>query len=562
MPNYSLILDAKFKPFSYDELIKPALMQTQAHQAIEEEYGNLATKASVWEGMANEQTDPYAYKMYKTYSNDLEEQANQLAREGLNAASRRGMLNMRARYSKEIVPIENAYRARAEEIKEQLAGRAQGMVYEGDASTASLDRYLKDPSIKFRYANSQEGYKRVFAAADALSKELRDYRRGKKLDPYVNTWLQQHGYQSSEIAQAITDIESALRGDGNARGTNVLTSILANEMQTAGVNDWNTNSRMDYYNRIAPALYKAVGQTNVATFEDYGAKLSGQIAAREGIQNRSRMKMYNINPTTFYGASEIANRNKQFQDKINTWVKNGWITRDGRITPKGYGVYEQGIKTSVARGTSMSGAVQTTNYTDFSFRDAINSLSPSIKNVRGINTALSEAISQIASGEQPVGTLNIDVYRQSLRDKTTQDYILNKTTAAIGSGKIYEAESVNQAEDGSVSIRKGSGITAEELRKKAETSPILYIINSPVSNNQLIELTDGTKYIMPKGMLDNINQSYLDSTDKMIRQSTSPQEAAVLLNRANFYLGSLLNFNEGTGVSTNEGTITFSTWPN
>ena len=118
MANYSLIINSQFKPFSYQEMLAPTLMATQAHQALEDQYGELATKASVWEEMANEQTDPYAYKMYKTYANDLEEQAGQLAREGLNAASRRDMLNMRARYSKEITPIEQAYTTRQKQAEQ------------------------------------------------------------------------------------------------------------------------------------------------------------------------------------------------------------------------------------------------------------------------------------------------------------------------------------------------------------------------------------------------------------------------------------------------------------
>ena len=96
MANYSLVVNSSFKPFSYQEMLSPVLMATQAHQELENQYGELATKANVWEEMANEQTDPYAYKMYKKYANDLEEQAGQLAREGLSAVSRRNMLNMKS----------------------------------------------------------------------------------------------------------------------------------------------------------------------------------------------------------------------------------------------------------------------------------------------------------------------------------------------------------------------------------------------------------------------------------------------------------------------------------
>ena len=54
MANYSLVLDTKFKPFSYAEMLAPVAAATQAHQALEEEYGNLSVKADIWENMANE----------------------------------------------------------------------------------------------------------------------------------------------------------------------------------------------------------------------------------------------------------------------------------------------------------------------------------------------------------------------------------------------------------------------------------------------------------------------------------------------------------------------------
>ena len=151
MANYSLVINSQFKPFSYQEMLAPTLMATQAHQELENQYGELATKASVWEEMANEQTDPYAYKMYKTYANDLEKQAGQLAREGLNAASRRDMLNMRARYSKEITPIEQAYTARQKQAEQQQQALLQDptLMLSRRASTTSLDDYIRNPQLDY-----------------------------------------------------------------------------------------------------------------------------------------------------------------------------------------------------------------------------------------------------------------------------------------------------------------------------------------------------------------------------------------------------------------------------
>lgn len=279
--NYGLVVDSRFKARSFDDLIKPLAMYTQEYNALEQGINELDTKASIWENMANEQTDRNAYKMYKNYADDLRSAADQLASQGLSKMSRPALIALKSRYSKEIVPIEQAYQNRAEEIKEQRAGRAKGMVYEGDASTASLDRYLSNPSIRYGMANAQEGFQRVATAATALSKKLRDYGKGKALDGFTKTWLQEHGYRDNEVNQAIADIEGALRGNGNVRGTTILTNILANEMQTAGVNNWNEAAKMDYYNRIAPALYQAVGQTQVGTYQDQGALMAAQLAKQK-----------------------------------------------------------------------------------------------------------------------------------------------------------------------------------------------------------------------------------------------------------------------------------------
>ena len=285
--NYGLVVDSKFKARSFDDLIKPLAMYTQEYNALEQSINELDTKASVWENMANEQTDEKAYSMYKNYANDLRDAADQLASQGLSQMSRPSLMNLKSRYSKEIVPIEQAFQNRAKEIEEQRAGRAKGMVYEGDASTASLDRYLNKPSIRYGMANAQEGFQRVATAATALSKKLREYGRGKALDGFTKTWLQEHGYRDNEINKAIADIDGALRGDGNVRGTDILTNILANEMQTAGVNNWNNAAKRDYYNRIAPALYQAVGQTQVGTYQDQAAILAAQEAAQIRAENRA-----------------------------------------------------------------------------------------------------------------------------------------------------------------------------------------------------------------------------------------------------------------------------------
>ena len=114
-----VITNSKFKPFSYAELIQPIQLAEVAHQAVEDQYNELSTKANVWENIASEQDSPYTYNMYKTYADDLKYQADQLATSGLTPASRQGLNNMRTRYSQQIVPIEQGYAAKVRDIEAQ-----------------------------------------------------------------------------------------------------------------------------------------------------------------------------------------------------------------------------------------------------------------------------------------------------------------------------------------------------------------------------------------------------------------------------------------------------------
>lgn len=62
MANYSLVVNSKFQPFSFDRYLQPYQIYGQNYKEIEEQYTDLSTKAGIWDGLANEQTDPYTYR--------------------------------------------------------------------------------------------------------------------------------------------------------------------------------------------------------------------------------------------------------------------------------------------------------------------------------------------------------------------------------------------------------------------------------------------------------------------------------------------------------------------
>lgn len=174
MANYSLVVNSKFQPFSFDRYLQPYQIYGQNYKEIEEQYTDLSTKAGIWDGLANEQTDPYTYKMYKTYANDLKNQASQLASEGLNAVSRKNMLNMRARYSKEIIPIEQAYNQRSKLAEEQRKLRAANpsIMFDRDFSSISLDDLLDNPELSYTSVSGDDLYKKGKEAAISASSRM------------------------------------------------------------------------------------------------------------------------------------------------------------------------------------------------------------------------------------------------------------------------------------------------------------------------------------------------------------------------------------------------------
>lgn len=344
MANFSLVVNSKFNPFSFERYIQPYQIYGQAYREVENTLGELDTKASVWEEMANEQTDPYAYKMYKTYANDLEEQAGQLAREGLNAASRRDMLNMRARYSKEITPIEQAYTARQKQAEQQQQALLQDptLLLSRRASTTSLDDYIRNPQLAYEAYSGKLITAQAASAASALAKEMQEKpRKWRSIlgNSYYETMMQK-GFSSQAVLQAIQD---------NPDAAPQLTRIVEDAINSSGVRDWGDQTTIaraiDYAKQ---GLWSAVGETQYQTLDNWRAKMAEQEAMQKRAEKRAaaakeaESNKYKVNPLPLRSEQEIGASNKKVQDYIN----KGYLKR----TKAGLTITQRGL--SELRGVS------------------------------------------------------------------------------------------------------------------------------------------------------------------------------------------------------------------
>ena len=266
MANYSLVINSKFRPFEYQELLAPVLMATQAHQAVEEAYADLSTKASIWDKMANEATDPKAHAMYKKYADDLQSYSDQLAQHGLTPTSRQAMLNMRSRYAQDIVPIENAYKRKQAQMEEQRRALLQNptLLLSRRAANTSLDDYLDNPDLDYESYSGALITQQVASAAANIAKEARDSEEGRRklrqILPYQYEMVQQKGFSREAVMEAIMN---------NPNADRVLTGLVEDAIGTSGVKNWGDATTLARaYDYARQGLYSAIGETNYQMLTD------------------------------------------------------------------------------------------------------------------------------------------------------------------------------------------------------------------------------------------------------------------------------------------------------
>ena len=277
MANFSFVSGAKFRPFSYSEMLAPLQQATTAQMQIEDAYGELGTKADVFERMANEQTDPQAYAMYKQYSNDLVAQAESLAKQGLTPASRQGLIDMKRRYSSEIVPIEQAYKRRQELIDEQRKLQAQDstLLFDRPASTLSLDELISNPALSPQSYSGALLSKQVGTASQSLAKEVRENPRKWRTilgNQYYET-IMQKGFRPEEIMQAVQN---------NPEASPILQGIVEDAVGSSGIKNWNDENILNRaYDYARQGLWNAVGETEYQTISNkaYDYAMQERLAA-------------------------------------------------------------------------------------------------------------------------------------------------------------------------------------------------------------------------------------------------------------------------------------------
>lgn len=260
-----IIINSKFRPFSFQEMLQPVAMAAQAHQALEDQYAELDTKASMWEKLKDSEIDRDVYQQYKAYSDALKSSSDELAQFGLTPSSRRAMLDMRARYSQDIAPIEQAWaeRDRQMKVQQEMMLKDPTHMYRVNAGQVGLREYMKG-----NYDALTDNYSGALLTRQAseiatnLKAAFTDRSKLKSLGlPYQYERELQHGYTPEQV-------DAAIRGDANA--SPVLTRIIDQVLQSSGMSQWDNYDTIKDRVRgfIGQGIYSAIGTKKFENFKD------------------------------------------------------------------------------------------------------------------------------------------------------------------------------------------------------------------------------------------------------------------------------------------------------
>lgn len=256
--------NARFNPYTFDEMLKPLAMAADAYNTVQSGIEELGAKADLMKMYANEVPDSKTANMYNSYAKDLEKQASMLAKHGLTPASRQGLLNMKRRYSSEVVPIETAVARREALTKEQREAllRDPSLMFDVDYSKTQLDYLLDNPNATYNPISGNELTKRAAQMTSNLAKVVQGNPKYQSiLGGQYFQQMTQMGYTPAQIMQTILN-------DDNAPAE--LRQVAETVFNEAGLSKYSQDIQDRARGFINSGLYEGIGTAKYDVMNNRG----------------------------------------------------------------------------------------------------------------------------------------------------------------------------------------------------------------------------------------------------------------------------------------------------
>ena len=188
MANYDLVVNSTFQPFSFERYIQPYQLYGQAYKEQEAyinalEQGANSYKERAVKEMNSNKNSKWANK-YLQYATDLENAANTLAQQGLNASTRGNIRGLKTRYYDTVIPVEKAIQRQAELAK--IADSANPATRSLYGEMPSIDALIETPTLgRESYSGAAVEQSAMQAANAASLRKVTEYFGKSNLPLYL-----------------------------------------------------------------------------------------------------------------------------------------------------------------------------------------------------------------------------------------------------------------------------------------------------------------------------------------------------------------------------------------
>lgn len=261
-----IVLNSKFKPFSYQEMLAPIMQAQEEHNKIEEELGNLDIMASdIAAKLTNNPEDKELRDLYNSFNVELNKASDELSTRGLTPQTRKNLIALKTQYAEKLNPINEAYKAYAEDKKylSKIRREHPEIIIEGVGNSISDYMYGNIPNDVSANLNTITESSRLSSAG--LSKQFVDSIGLQSVDGYVGMYLM-HGKTkglSPDMVKDFTDFIDS--GDVlSTEGGKVLYDIFEKERVSSNYYSMSPDAQK----RIDASIVKGLIQ-GISYDEDY-----------------------------------------------------------------------------------------------------------------------------------------------------------------------------------------------------------------------------------------------------------------------------------------------------
>lgn len=536
MPNYNLVIDSTFQPFSYQELMAPVSRLSDVHDQIAAQYDELSAKADILEAMGERDRQSGAYSQYKAYSDQLRQEADALMREGLTASSKARIMGMKRNYNKTIVPIQNAWNKREEEAKEQqaLIRSNPSVMFTRTAADTSLDDYLANPTGGYGVVNGALIRSQMGEMAKNLAKQIRDGGiKIENLDPLTQKVVMGYGLSADDINEWMADPSKS------PTLTNMMNQVLAANGVTPEALAGSRNAEQIMRNSIGYAqmgAWDAVGEDKQSLRTDELNKMYLQNQFDIDKENRAAARaaakaeedaLNDIvpNPVNIYSSKEVS----EAPNNVNKFSRFFFRDKEGRMRMTQEGLDEYNKKYPKDNDYSVNnGQISMYDNTgDSDFKKLIDSLGGAkyfrngkVSQPGNLGNLWAQYVRNTEEGKKYDATKSTEFVYEPGDDTERKLWKEQIITGRAGFSDIPEVDF-----DAKTNKFKITGNTLDLEKLASDDYKVADTRYSPYGATVMIQDKDGKthRYQMPRG----INPTNEEARDKKMEEATWYQNLTV-----------------------------------